>query len=126
MFKRIVATLAIASVAWAEAEQANMTVYTRTGTFVGGLNDTYLDVRHFKYVPYAKVCSKNTVVACKKLILNPFFLPASGGFSTLDFATTSRQFFRGHRLDGFWPRVLAIRFGHPYCLGHEHHRQSCR
>ncbi|KIK65792.1 hypothetical protein GYMLUDRAFT_38279 [Collybiopsis luxurians FD-317 M1] len=34
--------------------QHNLTVQTRTGTFVGGLNDTYPDVRHFKYVPYAK------------------------------------------------------------------------
>jgi hypothetical protein len=33
----------------------NLTVYTRTGTFVGNLNDTYEDVRQFKYVPYAKV-----------------------------------------------------------------------
>jgi hypothetical protein len=33
----------------------NLTVHTRTGTFVGNLNDTYGDVRQFKYVPYAKV-----------------------------------------------------------------------
>ncbi|PSR80480.1 Alpha/Beta hydrolase protein [Coniella lustricola] len=33
---------------------ANLTVTTRTGTFVGDLNDTYADVRQFKYIPYAK------------------------------------------------------------------------
>ncbi|KUJ12216.1 carboxylesterase, type B [Mollisia scopiformis] len=32
----------------------NLTVHTRTGTFVGNLNDTYPDVRQFKYIPYAK------------------------------------------------------------------------
>ncbi|KAK8069734.1 hypothetical protein PG994_006350 [Apiospora phragmitis] len=32
----------------------NLTVRTRTGTFVGDYNDTYPDVRQFKYVPYAK------------------------------------------------------------------------
>ncbi|KAK5709055.1 hypothetical protein LTR17_020118 [Elasticomyces elasticus] len=31
-----------------------LTVNTNTGRFVGGLNDTYPDVRHFKWVPYAK------------------------------------------------------------------------
>jgi hypothetical protein len=34
---------------------SNLVVKTRTGTFVGGLNDTYPNVRQFKYVPYAKV-----------------------------------------------------------------------
>lgn len=34
---------------------ANLTVSTKTGTFVGNLNDTYPAVRQFKYVPYAKV-----------------------------------------------------------------------
>ncbi|PVH72271.1 alpha/beta-hydrolase [Cadophora sp. DSE1049] len=32
----------------------NLTVKTRTGTFMGNLNDTYPDVRQFLYVPYAK------------------------------------------------------------------------
>ncbi|KAJ3765014.1 carboxylesterase [Lentinula raphanica] len=56
MFKRLgaVLTLAFASLVWAETQQANLTVYTRTGTFIGGYNDTYPDVRHFKYIPYAK------------------------------------------------------------------------
>lgn len=35
----------------------NLTVKTRTGTFVGDLNDTYPDVRQFKWIPYAKVPS---------------------------------------------------------------------
>lgn len=35
----------------------NLTVKTRTGTFVGNLNDTYPDVRQFKWIPYAKVVS---------------------------------------------------------------------
>ena len=61
MFERVAIGLLIASVAWAgtgcheETNQANLTVHTRTGTFIGGLNDTYPDVRHFKYIPYAKV-----------------------------------------------------------------------
>jgi hypothetical protein len=33
----------------------NLTVKTRTGTFIGDLNDTYTDVRQFKWIPYAKV-----------------------------------------------------------------------
>jgi carboxylesterase type B len=33
-------------------------VKVRTGTFVGNLNDTYPDVRQFKYIPYAKVGSR--------------------------------------------------------------------
>lgn len=33
----------------------NLIVKTRTGTFVGDYNDTYPDVRQFKYIPYAKV-----------------------------------------------------------------------
>jgi carboxylesterase type B len=37
-----------------QTAQANLTVEARTGTFVGDLNDTYPDVRQFKYVPYAK------------------------------------------------------------------------
>ena len=35
----------------------NLTVRTRTGTFIGDLNDTYPDVRQFKWIPYAKVLS---------------------------------------------------------------------
>jgi hypothetical protein len=35
----------------------NLTVKIRTGTFVGNLNDTYPDVRQFKWIPYAKVMS---------------------------------------------------------------------
>ena len=34
----------------------NLIVQTRTGTFVGDYNDTYPDVRQFKFIPYAKVC----------------------------------------------------------------------
>jgi hypothetical protein len=33
----------------------NLVVRTRTGTFIGDLNDTYADVRQFKWIPYAKV-----------------------------------------------------------------------
>lgn len=33
----------------------NLTIRTRTGTFVGSLDDAYTDVRQFRYVPYAKV-----------------------------------------------------------------------
>ena len=38
-----------------ETTDTILTVSTRTGTFVGNLNDTYPDVRQFKYIPYAKV-----------------------------------------------------------------------
>lgn len=34
---------------------SDLTATTRTGTFIGSLNDTYPAVRQFKYVPYAKV-----------------------------------------------------------------------
>ena len=34
---------------------SNLTVETKTGTFVGMLNDTYPDVRQFLRIPYAKV-----------------------------------------------------------------------
>lgn len=37
-------------------------VETRTGTFLGDLNDTYPDVRQFKYVPYAKVSTTRTIL----------------------------------------------------------------
>jgi hypothetical protein len=33
----------------------SLVVKTRTGTFIGDLNDTYADVRQFKWIPYAKV-----------------------------------------------------------------------
>ncbi|EMC99033.1 hypothetical protein BAUCODRAFT_388676 [Baudoinia panamericana UAMH 10762] len=36
------------------AAAVELTVTTRTGTFIGGLNETYPDVRHFKWVPYAQ------------------------------------------------------------------------
>lgn len=36
---------------------SNLTVETKTGTFVGMLNDTYPDVRQFLRIPYAKVLS---------------------------------------------------------------------
>ena len=55
------ATALLTSKAWAQgschqqADYANLTVTTRTGVFVGNLNDTYPNVRQFKYVPYAKV-----------------------------------------------------------------------
>lgn len=39
---------------------SNLTVSTKTGTFVGNLNDTFPAVRQFKYIPYAKVSMINT------------------------------------------------------------------
>jgi hypothetical protein len=39
----------------AAASAVELTVTTHTGRFIGGLNDTYPDVRHFKWIPYAKV-----------------------------------------------------------------------
>lgn len=41
----------LVSTSWA----ADLIVNTRTGSFLGSLNDTYPDVRQFKWVPYAKV-----------------------------------------------------------------------
>lgn len=41
---------------------SNLTVNTKTGTFVGDLNDTYPAVRQFKYVPYAKVRKDQIVI----------------------------------------------------------------
>lgn len=38
---------------------SNLTVSTKTGIFVGNLNDTFPAVRQFKYVPYAKVSMIN-------------------------------------------------------------------
>lgn len=38
-------------------ESDNLVVGTRTGFFRGDLNDTYPDVRQFKWIPYAKVQS---------------------------------------------------------------------
>jgi hypothetical protein len=53
-------TVALAIVAGATSDSQhndtnNLIVRTRTGTFVGDLNDTYTDVRQFKWIPYAKV-----------------------------------------------------------------------
>ncbi|KAJ4485274.1 carboxylesterase [Lentinula aciculospora] len=53
MFGRIVVVFSTVIVTCA-ANDTNLTVGTRTGTFIGGLNDTYPDVRQFKYIPYAK------------------------------------------------------------------------
>jgi hypothetical protein len=39
----------------------NLTVKTRTGTFIGDLNDTCADVRQFKWIPYAKVSNPLTI-----------------------------------------------------------------
>jgi hypothetical protein len=47
--------IVVANNCYVQVSSDNLTVYTRTGTFVGNLNDTYGDVRQFKYVPYAKV-----------------------------------------------------------------------
>lgn len=56
MFYRIIVVLAIACVAVAPVgSKADLTVATRTGTFVGDYNDTYSDVKQFKWIPYAKV-----------------------------------------------------------------------
>ncbi|KAE9397487.1 alpha/beta-hydrolase [Gymnopus androsaceus JB14] len=55
MLKRAATILflaSLASFAWSAAD--SLTVTTRTGTFTGDLNDTYPDVRQFKYIPYAK------------------------------------------------------------------------
>lgn len=38
---------------------SNLTVETRTGTFIGMLNDTYPNVRQFLRVPFAQVRQKS-------------------------------------------------------------------
>lgn len=49
---------------------SNLTVTTRTGTFMGDLNDTYPAVRQFKYVPYAKVKTSDSILThISKLII---------------------------------------------------------
>ncbi|CAK7234938.1 hypothetical protein SCUCBS95973_009102 [Sporothrix curviconia] len=55
-FNKAVALLSCVASAWALPANisSNLVVEARTGTFVGSLNDTYPDVRQFKYVPYAK------------------------------------------------------------------------
>jgi hypothetical protein len=60
MFYRSLVTAALVFVAGASGQSQpndsdNLIVRTRTGTFVGDLNDTYTDVRQFKWIPYAKV-----------------------------------------------------------------------
>ena len=58
----VIAALSSASGIWAQnlchnqAAYDNLTVSTRTGVFVGNLNDTYPNVRQFKNIAYAKVC----------------------------------------------------------------------
>lgn len=49
------AFLATATAKTYNSSSDNLTVRTRTGTFVGSLDDAYTDVRQFRYVPYAKV-----------------------------------------------------------------------
>lgn len=39
------------------SDWANLTVETRTGTFIGSLNDTYPNVRQFKRIPFSQVGS---------------------------------------------------------------------
>ncbi|KAK8085010.1 carboxylesterase [Apiospora hydei] len=62
MIGSVLSTLTLAGLAWASTDSSpylglhdpRLTVQTRTGTFVGDYNDTYPDVRQFKYIPYAK------------------------------------------------------------------------
>jgi hypothetical protein len=60
MFTSSLITVALAIVVGASSysqhnDTSNLIVRTRTGTFIGDLNDTYADVRQFKWIPYAKV-----------------------------------------------------------------------
>ncbi|KAH8660351.1 Alpha/Beta hydrolase protein [Xylariales sp. PMI_506] len=51
----ILSTLLLTGVLTAPTNTSdNLVVQARTGTFIGNINDTYTDVRQFKYVPYAK------------------------------------------------------------------------
>ncbi|KAK8097972.1 carboxylesterase [Apiospora kogelbergensis] len=62
MFGFVLSTFALVGVSLVSAGSSseagqldpNLIVKTRTGTFVGDYNDTYPDVRQFKYIPYAK------------------------------------------------------------------------
>lgn len=68
MWTTLLSTLALASSASASpGEQAgsNLIVHTRTGSFVGDYNDTYSDVRQFKYVPYAQVSPSDSVLGSR-------------------------------------------------------------
>lgn len=59
MLKQCILLLTTLHSVWAVSSDphshGNRIVHARTGTFVGDYNDTYPDVRQFKYVPYAKV-----------------------------------------------------------------------
>ncbi|KAJ3751317.1 Alpha/Beta hydrolase protein [Lentinula detonsa] len=81
--------LLTALVSCAATDQANLTVTTKTGTFVGGLNDTYPDVRHFKYIPYAKPpvgsrrwASPERLENSSEVIQSTVFGPACGQYVT--------------------------------------------
>lgn len=115
----IATALVLASVAWAATD--NLTVTTRTGTFTGNLNDTYPDVRQFKYIPYAKV----------RIPTYPYpefeYIPlASRRRSTLDLARSSRQLNRSYRLYRLWSSLPTIRLRRPYRMGTQHHRKPRR
>lgn len=56
MFLTFVIYWLVAQLAHAHVSD-DLVVRTKTGVFRGNLNDTYPDVRQFKWIPYAKVLS---------------------------------------------------------------------
>lgn len=61
IFAQALASVCVAAgvIERATAADDSLTVRAKTGTFVGDLNDTYTNVRQFKYVPYGKVSPRS-------------------------------------------------------------------
>ena len=100
---------------------ANLTVSTRTGGFVGDLNDTYPDVRQFKNIPYAKVSSLWIIVAKTTDIFS-----ATSWAATVDITTTPGKLLCDLRFHCVWSCVSTVCLSNTDCMGSEHHWQPCR
>lgn len=63
MFLTLVICELVAQLAYAHVSD-DLVVRTKTGVFRGNLNDTYPDVRQFKWIPYAKVLFQFETFEC--------------------------------------------------------------
>jgi hypothetical protein len=103
----------------------NLTVTTRTGTFIGDLNDTYPNVRQFKYIPYAQVLPSSPPST-------PLKVPSSNTFtatprsSPLDVPPPPPYLKPNPRLHHLRPLLPPIRIPDPHRLGAEHNRKPNR
>lgn len=80
---------------------SNLTVQTRTGTFVGMLNDTYPNVRQFLRVPFAQVrpsvnfsSKPSSKFKSSRLIFTSLQLVISGGFPLIGWPTPRKESIR--------------------------------